>query len=491
MQAIGRLVRSSSRLSGGSESRSDSPWDATTARERQQYAEENLGHWQQRARNAEKELEVARAAMNSQQDVRGQILKGHSDMYFEGRVQRERMRRNHPSNRAELSVIALAPAVDQDDLRPGLLETPWFRRELKSILETDRRECAEHLATHAYRPEKFFLAKMILRTSGRAMGWLQSLFKHDHSQVDGDGNRMRARETMHPDSKVPAPLIFPVKQVGRLIDAEVRAPDEAMPTRVNMQSEDHRGAVVRDLRATILELIEKVAPRYCGGMASDGSEAKPHWIAVTMDGAGLTHEDNGVRFALSPASVEDMNQSTHCLRTIVFYRAAGSAEDYDTLWARAQHARQELCKIWKERGMWVWRESQGRHVFMHVRFMLTADKAGFCHLCGRRNQNYGNFGVFCDCCDKDLYNFKHNPLTHYGRVTYETRVARSHTALWEACEQCEPDENWTVHCDCCQKVRTPCSRASLSLTPCRPVPHGHRRPSPKLTSRRSNGRSRG
>ena len=80
MQAVGRLVRSSSRLFGGSESRSDSPWDATTARERQQYAEEKLGHWQQRARNAEKELEVAKAAMNIQQDVRGQITKGHSDM---------------------------------------------------------------------------------------------------------------------------------------------------------------------------------------------------------------------------------------------------------------------------------------------------------------------------------------------------------------------------------------------------------------------------
>ena len=161
MQAVSRLVRSSSRLSGGSESGRDSPWDATTARERQETAESQLSHWRQRARNAEKELEVAKAAMNIQQDVRGQIPKGHSDMYFEGRVQRERMRRNHASNRAELSVIALAPAVDQDDLRPGLLETPWFRRELKSILETDRRECAEHLATHAYRPEKLFLAKMI------------------------------------------------------------------------------------------------------------------------------------------------------------------------------------------------------------------------------------------------------------------------------------------------------------------------------------------
>ena len=107
MQAIGRLVRSSSRLSGGSESRSGSPWDATTARERQETAESQLSHWRQRARNAEKDLEIAKAAMNSQQDVRGQISKGHSDMYFEGRVQRERMRRNHPSNRAVQSFLSL------------------------------------------------------------------------------------------------------------------------------------------------------------------------------------------------------------------------------------------------------------------------------------------------------------------------------------------------------------------------------------------------
>ena len=47
------------------------------------------------------------------------------------------------------------------DLRPDLLETPWFHRELKSMLEQDRRECAKHLAETASRPEKFFLAKMI------------------------------------------------------------------------------------------------------------------------------------------------------------------------------------------------------------------------------------------------------------------------------------------------------------------------------------------
>ena len=348
------------------------------------------------------------------------------------------------------------------DQRMDLEKTAWFRRVLRTKLEEDRAECAEHLATHALRPEKFFLAKMLLRVSGRAMEWMTSLCKFDHSQVDADGNRLRVREMMHADSKVPAPLICPAKEINKLIDAEIHhesAPADGgtrVPDRVNIQSDDRKAAVVRDVRWLVAELITDTADRYCGGWASDGSVDKPHWVMLTMDGAGLTHEDNGVRFAMSPGSVQLMNQSTNCVKTFVFYRAAGAAEDYDTLNARCAHARTELCKIWRAGGLKV----DGK--FVHVKFMLTADKAGFCHLTGRRNQNYENFGIFCDCLGKDVYNLSHPALTHYGRVTYEVRVARSHTALWEACGECEPDDDWTVTCDCCNQVRAPRVRPARS-----------------------------
>ena len=447
ISALRSSSRISARASPSSESGRDSPWDTGHERELRVRAESNLSHWRSKARWAEKMLYETRAALDDTQDVRGPIHHQHSDIYRQGVVLREKLRRWARSNWPQLCTIALVGDDDEEDLNEQLLETPWFRRRIKAILEKDRQECANLLATHAYRPEKFFLAKMLLKVSGRAMGWMQSLFKFDHSQVDAAGKRLRIRESMHPDSNVPAPPIWPIKAIGALMDAEVRSPDAMAPERINEQSEDRRAAVVRDIHGVVVDLIEKAAARVCGGMASDGSEANPHWICVTMDGAGLTHEDNGVRFALFPGSVKGMNQSTNCLRTIVFYRAAGAAEDYDTLWARAAHARVELAKIWRAGGVV---GSDGK--FVHVKLMLTADKAGFCHMTGRRNQNYDNFGVFCDCKDCAIYNFSYNPFTHYGRVTYEVRVGRAHAPLWEACGECEPHD-WTVHCDVCKQVR--------------------------------------
>ena len=61
------------------------------------------------------------------------------------------------------------------------------------------------------------------------MGWMASLFKFDHSAVDADGERLRVRETMHADSKVPAPGIWPTKEINKLIDAEIH--QESPPDR--------------------------------------------------------------------------------------------------------------------------------------------------------------------------------------------------------------------------------------------------------------------
>ena len=82
-------------------------------------------------------------------------------MYQEKSVLREKMRRNHSLLTHLSGSYCSRTAQGQGDLRPDLLETPWSHRELKSMLEQDRRECAKHLAETASRPEKFFLAKMI------------------------------------------------------------------------------------------------------------------------------------------------------------------------------------------------------------------------------------------------------------------------------------------------------------------------------------------
>ena len=89
-----------------------------------------------------------------------------------------------------------------------------------------------------------------------------------------------------------------------------------------------------------------------------------------------------------------------------------------------------------------------------MKFMLTADKSGMAHMLGRKNHNYDAFGFQCDCCDKkdELHDLTKPPLTHFDNVTYKVRVARAHVALWDALDEDETDD-YSVFCDCCNKVR--------------------------------------
>ena len=103
--------------------------------------------------------------------------------------------------------------------------------------------------------------------------------------------------------------------------------------------------------------------------------------------------------------------------------------------------------------------------------------------------NYDFFGVFCDCPGSEIYKLDYNPMTHYRGITFETRTSRAHAPDWEACGLCEPDDDWTVRCDCCNQV---CARAAAGTTrPRRPSAcvDSARRHSPRQRSKRSDGRS--
>ena len=94
--------------------------------------------------------------------------------------------------------------------------------------------------------------------------------------------------------------------------------------------------------------------------------------------------------------------------------------------------RKQLCKIHNRQ--YIERPDGGR---VHVRFMLTADKSGLCHMLGRRNMNYDAYGTQCDCKDSldTLYDLTLGALTHFDGLTFEKRSARAHVAEWETREQ--------------------------------------------------------
>ena len=274
------------------------------------------------------------------------------------------------------------------------------------------------------------------------MFWENSMYKFDHSARDAAGQRVRKREVMAKDSVVRAPEIYNPKTMLTMIREE--EVDEGGQDR-HVESEDRFGCEVRDVDATILEIIDSAKQGTCGGWATKGTDSDPHWLMQTMDGAQLTQVRSGVRISLYAGSVRNMNQSRNCVYNLANYQEQTLAEDHGTLLARVAHVRPQLCRLY-ERGY----VTQPNGTTVHVKLMLTADKSGFCHLMGTRNMNHDYFGTQCDCCDKadDMYDLTKDPLTHYDHLTFKRRVGRAHIAMHEALEKPEPAE-WSVECDVC------------------------------------------
>ena len=253
---------------------------------------------------------------------------------------------------------------------------------------------------------------------------------------------MRKREVMAKDSVVRAPEIYNPKTMLTMIREE--EVDEGGQDR-HVESEDRFGCEVRDVDATILEIIDSAKQGTCGGWATKGTDSDPHWLMQTMDGAQLTQVRSGVRISLYAGSVRNMNQSRNCVYNLANYQEQTLAEDHGTLLARVAHVRPQLCRLY-ERGY----VTQPNGTTVHVKLMLTADKSGFCHLMGTRNMNHDYFGTQCDCCDKadDMYDLTKDPLTHYDRPHVAKGASAARTSpMHEALEKPEPAE-W-----CCRVRR--------------------------------------
>ena len=86
------------------------------------------------------------------------------------------------------------------------------------------------------------------------MGWINSLFKFDHSQRDEEGRSLRCRELMCEDSCVRAPELFAPRRLRELEAAELcPSCDSASEVAgsVNVEHEDRAGAEVRDVQAAL------------------------------------------------------------------------------------------------------------------------------------------------------------------------------------------------------------------------------------------------
>ena len=297
-------------------------------------------------------------------------------------------------------------------------------------------QIAEYLSTEAFDPSVADTLRVAAGISWNVVRWIRDTWKWDWRAKDADGAPKKARRMLAPDSNVPLPEPFCIKMMRQIEDQAVSG------TGGNVGHDDGKGAEVRDVDATLLRAFTGCDATTMGGMATAGTKDDPHWATVTLDCAGLTHDESGVRLALVCASVERMNQSAHGVHTIAFWQASSNAEHWSTVLARTKHVRPALCRLFRD-GELLLPDGSGSGVF--VKLLLTADKPALCHMLGRRSFAHDFFSPFCPCSERngDLNNFTHDPLTHYDALTFQERCALALVAEWEALGEPEPTA-WTI-----------------------------------------------
>lgn len=347
--------------------------------------------------------------------------------------------RYEPSDVNELCMRASAGIKGEDGrsvlLSWGNTDAAAFDPVKQKIISERDMEIYEHLSEKVLAPPKAELSRLLLRISWRKAGWLNSLFKWNWSGVDEEtGERFKTRQMLAPDSKQPFPDIFNLPEMHRWETKKLSG------AAGNVAQADGRGSECRSVDWCILHALAAAEDSSMGGMATAGTKLDPHLIMLTGDGAGLTEADSGVRIAVFVGSVRKLNQSTHAIYNLVFYKADSDAESYETIMARSAGIRPSLCRIYSD-GQLLLENGEPSGIF--VKLILTSDKPFLMKALGRRNMNHHYFSHSCGCGDENLYTLDFDSMTHYNCVTFEERCQRALVPLWEALGQPEPS-TWTV-----------------------------------------------
>ena len=288
----------------------------------------NADVWKRRFYVIQRQLRIANDALKKKQDAVHFMDRKSSQFRKEVPVLRKLLQRWDQRNWAELCVSALkgSEGGSQIDYTMDVRDCVAFMEALKEIHRRRDESCRTWLEDNAFRPEKMMLVKMAHRVSGRRCQWQNQLMKFDFSARDKAGERVRKREMMAEDSIVRSPEIFPTKKMRRITEGHLTGPDGLS---VHVQTDDHSGAMVRDVAAACLKAFDSAKGSSSGGMATAGTQGNPHWMILSMDGAGLTNSGkSGVRIVIFPGTVERMNQSMHGVRNLVEYAATSHAEDF-------------------------------------------------------------------------------------------------------------------------------------------------------------------
>ena len=413
-------------------------------------AEVNDKYWRQQAYRQGNKNQILSAAQEARAGAVSKIA-SESMWVKEAATLATYLERWQAEDRAELCYRALFRSKGDDGQRLSMtladLEGGIFDQMRKAIYRERDWQIAGHM-------EKVFSAAKAdtLRVCS-GMSWNIARWWHDtwkwqwNAKDPKTGERMRKRQMLAPDSEVPMPEPIPI--------AEMREVEAEHLQGRNQQHADGHGAEVSSIDATVLQAIAMAGDSTMGGVAASGTPEDPIILAITLDGAGLTDDKSGVRVALTVATVERLNQSTHGVHTIGMWEASEHAEHWKTIIARTVVTRPQLCRLWNggAAGELLLPDGVGSGFF--VKLLLTADKPALCHVLGRRSFAHDYFSPNCKCSENagQLYDFSMDPLTHYDTLSFEERCELALVPLHEALGLQEPAD-WKVTKQ--GEVRNPC-----------------------------------
>lgn len=345
--------------------------------------------------------------------------------------------------RLTLGMLRLA-SEDGADLRRDLSKHTQFKQFVREIHEGRDKQIGEHLREVVYPAEVWAVLRLVCNLSKREANMIDLATKY-RRLIDGS----MVRHKLAPDSKHPAPQIFSLTDINSEEEKAIEATGVAFQAHGDRRGADVAAAPFSVDRA-LFNSIKATEQSRTGGMATSGAEGDEHIILLTGDGAGLSHAESGVRLAGVPGSTNMLNQSSLDIVNLLFYKEQLKAEDYMTWKARLANTLPQLARIWREHEL----KPGGRRMDppCRVKLVLTGDKPFIRHVLGLLSHNADSFGgPYCRCKDNGLFNFTHDPRTHYGGFTFAGLCHRAHVPVWQALGEPEPSE-WAFTCDCCNQV---------------------------------------
>ena len=226
-------------------------------------ANNDRNYWKREKERLDGELKAAAPpSLNGKRSKIAKLKSHHSKNFYEHACfLKECLQRFDSEDIAALWVTTLS-LVEKDrsvDFHRPVLKSNGFRSVTREMIHAHELAIQKHLSEKVYTSDHFSLLRLVGGISKRVCGLIEQSIKWVHNS---DGSKKR--QTIHPDSDVPAPTLFGLKAIN---EAEARAEKES--GLALQDHKDHKGADIcgkpHALGRAVCDTSSRVPSRYVAG----------------------------------------------------------------------------------------------------------------------------------------------------------------------------------------------------------------------------------